>query len=65
MKVGDLRVFNSDIGWFYNNRLFVVTQIDDAVGAITINIIDVGFTDHWDRINLLHDSKTISDKKCP
>ena len=65
MKVGDLRVFNSDIGWFYKNRLFVVTQIDDAVGAITINIIDVGFTDHWDRINLLHDSKTISDKKCP
>ena len=65
MQVGDLRVFNSDIGWFYNNRLFIVTHVDDAVGAITINIIDMGFTDHWDRINLLHDSKTVSDKKCP
>ncbi len=65
MKVGDLRAFNSDIGWFYNNRLFIVTRIDDADGAITINLIDTGFTDHWDRITLLHESKSVSDKKCP
>ena len=65
MKVGDLRVFNSDIGWFYKGRLFIVTHIDDTSCAITINIIDMGFTDHWDRINLLHDSKSVSVKKCP
>ena len=65
MQVGDLRVFNSDIGWFYNGRLFIVTHIDDTSCAVTINIIDTGFTDHWDRINLLHDSKSVAVKKCP
>ena len=65
MKVGDLRVFNSDTGWWYKGRLFIVTHIDDTSSAVTINIIDMGFTDHWDRINLLHDSKSVAVKKCP
>ena len=64
MQVGDLRVFNSDVGWYYNDRMFVVTRIDDD-GAIQINMIDTGFIDHWDRITLLHDSKSVSVKKCP
>ena len=64
MQVGDLRVFNSDVGWYYSDRMFVVTHIDDD-GAIQINMIDTGFTDHWDRINLLHDSKSVAVKKCP
>jgi hypothetical protein len=65
MKVGDLRVFNADVGWYYNNRMFVITHIDDDSAAIQICIIDTGLTDCWDRINLLHDSKSLSDKKCP
>ena len=65
MQVGDLRVFNTDVGWYYNDRMFVITHIDDDSAAVTINIIDTGFTDQWDRIALLHDSKSVSDKKCP
>lgn len=65
MKVGDLRVFNSDVGWYYNNRMFVITRIYDDSAAIEINMIDTGFTDHWDRISLLHDSKSVAVKKCP
>ena len=30
MKIGDLRVFNADVGWYYNNRMFVITHIDDT-----------------------------------
>ena len=59
MQVGDLRVFKTDVGWFYNSRIFVITHIDSNSSAVTINIIDTGFVDHWDRINLLHDSKKI------
>lgn len=65
MKVGDLRVFKSDVGWYYNNRMFVVMQIDDDSAAIRISMIDTGFIDHWDRISLLHDSKSVAVKKCP
>ena len=65
MQVGDLRVFNSDVGWYYNDRMFVVTRIDDDSAAIHISMIDNGFADCWDRINLLHDSKSVSVKKCP
>ena len=65
MKVGDLRIFNADVGWYYNNRMFVITHIDHDSAAIKINIIDTGFTDCWDRIALLHDSRSVSVKKCP
>ena len=65
MKVGDLRVFKSDVGWYYNNRMFVVMHIDDDSAAIRISMIDTGFIDHWDRISLLHDSKSVAVKKCP
>ena len=65
MQVGDLRVFNADVGRYYNNRMFVITHIDDDSAAIKISMIDNGFTDQWDRIALLHDSKSISVKKCP
>ena len=65
MQVGDLRVFNPDVGWYYSNRLFIVLYIDDDSAAIKINMIDTGFTDYWDRIALLHDSKSVSVKKCP
>ena len=63
MQVGDLRVFNADVGWYYKNRMFVITHIDDDSAAIQISIIDTGFTDCWDRISLLHDSRSVSVKK--
>ena len=65
MKVGDLRVFNSQIGWYYSNRLFIVLYIDEDSAMVQISFPDTGFRDHWDRINLLHDSKPVPVKKCP
>tara|TARA_R100001510_G_C7641162_1_gene198786 strand:+ start:1591 stop:1782 length:192 start_codon:yes stop_codon:yes gene_type:complete len=63
MKVGDLRMFNDHA--FYANKLFIVTHVDDTDCSVQIKIIKTGKTEWWDRINLLHDSKTVSVKKCP
>ena len=65
MQVGDLRVFKSHVRFGYANRLYVVTRINDDQCYVEIKIIDNGMIDHWDRIALLHDSKSVSDKKCP
>lgn len=63
MQVGDLRVFKEDT--FYENKLFIVTQVDDLTCAIQIKIICNGETHIWDRITLLYDSKSVAVKKCP
>ena len=65
MKVGDLRVFKSHVRFGYANRLYVVTHINDEDSVVQIKIIHDGMIDHWDRINLLHDSKSVAVKKCP
>ena len=63
MQVGDLRVFKPCT--FYANNMFVVTHVDDMDCSITIRIIKTGQVECWDRIILLHDSKSVSVKKCP
>ena len=63
MLVGDLRVFNEHA--FYANKLFIVTHVDDMDCSITIRIIKTGEVECWDRIILLHDSKSVAVKKCP
>jgi len=63
VRVGDLRVFKPYA--FYANDIFVVTYVDDMDCSITIRIIKTGQVECWDRIILLHDSKSVSDKKCP
>ena len=63
MQVGDLRAFCDHV--FYANNLFIVTHVDDTDCSVQIRIIKTGKTEWWDRINLLHDSKTVAVKKCP
>jgi hypothetical protein len=63
MQVGDLRVFRPYT--FYANNMFVVTHVDDMDCSITIRIIKTGEVECWDRIILLHDSKSVAVKKCP
>ena len=64
MQVGDLRVFEDHVVG-YGRTLYVVTHIDDIHCSVQIRIIKTGKTEWWDRIVLFHDSKKVSDKKCP
>ena len=64
MQVGDLRAFE-DFIIEYESALFVVTHIDPHDCSVQIRIIKTGKEEWWDRIVLLHDSKSVSDKKCP
>ena len=64
MQVGDLRAFcDHVIG--YGSALYVVTHMDATDCSVQIRIIKTGKVEWWDRIVLLHDSKSVSDKKCP
>ncbi len=65
MKVGDLRAFNEDFFDDYANVLYVVTHVDTHDCSIQIRIIKTGKVEWWDRIVLLHDSKSVPVKKCP
>ena len=65
MKVGDLRVFMSHVPFGYANKLYVVTHMNDEDCIVQIKIIHDGMIDHWDRIALLYDSKSVSVKNCP
>ena len=65
MQVGDLRVFKSHVRFGYANRLYVVTRINGDKSYVEIRLIHNGMIDHWDRIALLHDSKSVAVKKCP
>ena len=64
MQVGDLRAFKDHVIG-YGCALYVVTHVDDDDCSIEIRIIKTGKVEWWDRIALLHDSKSVSDKKCP
>ena len=63
MKVGDLRAF-CDYVIGYGSALYVVTHIDPHDCSVQIRIIKTGKEEWWDRIALLHDSKSVSDIKC-
>ena len=65
MQVGDLRVFNADFFDDYANILYVVTHMDTTDCSVQIRIIKTGKVEWWDRIALLHDSKSVAVKKCP
>ena len=65
MKIGDLRVFNADFFDDYANVLYVVTHIDPYDCSVQIRIAKTGKMEWWDRIALLHDSKSLAVKKCP
>ena len=64
MKVGDLRAF-CDYVIGYGSALYVVTHIDPHDCSVQIRIIKTGNEEGGDRIALLHDSKSVLDKKCP
>ena len=64
MQVGDLRAFKDHVIG-YGSVLYVVTHVDDDDCSVEIRIIKTGKVEWWDRIALLHDSKSVSDKKCP
>jgi len=64
MKVGDLRAFKDYVDG-YGSALYIVTHIDDTDCSVQIRIIKTGKSEWWDQIMLKHDSKSVSDKKCP
>ena len=64
MKIGDLRAFKDHVIG-YGSALYVVTHVEDFDCSVKIRIIKTGKVEWWDRIVLLHDSKSVSDKKCP
>ena len=64
MQVGDLRAFE-DYVVGYGSALYVVMHIDPHDCSIQIRIIKTGKVEWWDRIALLHDSKSVAVKKCP